>query len=137
MHRGSYQLGESVPLAVLCRNTSQVPADPDACPQVEIFGEGGERASAKLAIQDPAATTGFFAGKLYLSSLFTPGEYTAVYRWDISGTRLESEDTFSVVAGGDGSGAVIALHTYERPQANFLVQQRQDGQMYKGKNPRL
>ncbi len=137
MYRGAYQLGETVGLCVLCRNSAGVPADPDAVVVVDIHGEAGEHVSGRrLPVLDRAATTGLFAGSVYLDDTFAAGEYLAVYRWDISGTRGESTDTFRVVAGGGASGQVVALHHYERPHAEFLVQQRADGNLYKGKNPR-
>jgi hypothetical protein len=46
-------------------------------------------------------------------------------------------DTFEVTPGGDISGVVISQFFYPQPQANFLIQQRSSGNIYKGKGPRL
>lgn len=137
MHLGRKQLGEEVPLTLLCRNSSGVPADPDACPKVDVYSASGKVVSGRsIPILDPAGTTGLFGGRIYLDGTFSAGEHLVVYRYDSGGTRRQEVDHFEVVAGGDSSGQVIALFNYERPHANHLVQQRTSGRLYKGKNPR-
>ncbi len=138
MFLGRFQQGQSLPLILVCENSTGVPTDPTACPDADILNASGTRVSSQaLPILDPAASVGLFAGSVYLGSLYPAGLYSVAYRWDISGTRSERLDTFEIVAGGDASGQVLAITNYERPQANFLVQQRQNSTFYKGKNPRL
>ncbi len=138
MYRGIKQLGEEVPLGVLCRSTSGVPADPDACPRVDVYGPSGQVVAGRgVPILDPAATTGLFQGRIFLDETYGVGTFLVVYRWASSGTPLCETDTFEVAAGGGASGAVIAIYNYERPHANHLVQHRTAGRLYKGKNPRL
>lgn len=138
MNKGRYRLGQEVPLGVLCLNSSGVPVFPDACPSLDLYGPGGKKISGRaLPVLDRLATTGLFAGSVYLDETYTVGDYTVVYRWDVSGVRGSAMDSFRIVAGGDGSGQVIALFDYERPQADHLIQQRTGGSIYKGRNPRV
>ena len=138
MYRGRVQVGKAVLLAVQCRNASRAAVPPDACPTVDVYDSAGKRLAGKaIPILDPAATTGLFAYWLYLSDAYATGRATATYRWTVSTFHGSDLDTFDVLAGGDPSGAVIAQCFFQQPQANFVVQQRDGGRIYKGKNPRL
>lgn len=138
MDLGRYQLGDEVPLPLLCLDTSKRPADPDAAPRVAIYDEaGGAVKDFALPVCDKAETTGWFLGSLFLGSDFAAGHYEAVYRWKVGGNHGGRVDTFEIVAGGSESGQVIALHSYERPHSDFMVQQRTSGRIYKGRNPKV
>lgn len=137
MYLGRYQLGEYVPLRVLCLNGSQVPADPDACPLVDLRSASGKPVSGEgLPVLDKHATTGLFGSGLYLDEAFSEGAYSVQFTWLVGGTLYSSLARFQVAPGGGASGQVIAMCSYERPHARFLVQQRTSGRIYKGRNPR-
>lgn len=138
MHARGYQLGEEVPLTVLCTDAAGSPVDPDACPRATVYPESGTPAADfALPILDAQATTGLFSGRLYLGDDFSEGRYTAVFRWLAGSHHGSSVASFEVLPGGSPTGQVIALYHYERPHAGFLVQQRSSGRIYKGKNPRV
>lgn len=138
MDLGRYQIGDEVPLPLLCLNSSERPADPDEAPRVAVYGgAGGAVADFALPVCDKAETVGWFLGRLYLGGDYAEGHYEVVSRWAVGGTQGGRVDTFEVVAGGAESGQVIAMHSYERPHSNFMVQQRTSGRLYKGRNPRV
>lgn len=135
-----YRLGEEAAFILLCRDASGRPVAPDACPTFDIYSASGKPLAGKGApVLDPAAAPGLFVGRALLGEDFAEGEHTAVFRWvDGSGAHSSSEAfPFRVMPGGDPSGQVIALCDYRRPQANYAVQQRTSGRLYKGKGARL
>jgi hypothetical protein len=139
MDLGSYRLGQEVRLCCLCVDSSGAPAAPDACPAVDVYGDSSKALSARLppAERPASLAPGLFALAVLLDGRFAEGRYRAAFRWDVGGTRGGSEATFEVVGGGGETGQVLALFSYERPQADHLVQQRSSGRLYKGRNPRV
>lgn len=134
---GRYQLGQEVTFLVLCKNASGVPADPDACPKVDVYSPTGKPVSGQgVPILDAQATTGLFSGRVLLDERFATGQYHLVVRYQVTSHHGSEMLLFEVMPGGGATGQVIALYAYERPQATFLVQQRTTGRIYKGKNPR-
>lgn len=137
MHAGRYRLGEEVPLRVLCHSPGGAPAAPDACPRVAVYSAAGRPvADFALPALDAAVAAGLFGGTLFLDERFSAGPYAVLFRWTVSGAAGGQAGRFEVLPGGAGSGQVVALYSYERPHADFLVQQRTSGRIYKGKNPR-
>jgi hypothetical protein len=147
MYRGRYQIGDEIPLSVLCTDHTGKPTDPDACPQLEIYGPTGKVAGGwpgalngggqRMPILDPNATTGFFQSLVFLGSMFSVGQYTATSRWTVGSFNGLQCDTFEIVPGGSDKGNVVALDWYPRPQASFLFHQLDSGRIRPGRNPRL
>jgi hypothetical protein len=138
MYRGRYQQGEEIPLGVLCYDSSGVPTAPDAAPTLEIYSGGSHILPGKaIPALDKAAVTGLFQHKLYLNEHYPAGLYQATYRWTKGGFFGLQTDTFEVMPGGDATGSVVAMTYLERPQASFVLQQRDSGHLFKGKNPRV
>jgi hypothetical protein len=137
MTTGRYQAGDEVPIGVLCTDAGRLPANPDAAPRVAVYDASGHAlADFALPRSDRAATTGLFAGRLFLGGLYPPGHYTLACRWTIGsfhGGRLLS---FQVLPGGGDSGTLTALYHYERPGATHLINERKSGIIMRGRNPR-
>lgn len=136
---GRWQQGEEVPLWVLCVDASGIPTDPDAAPTADIFGPSGVVAHRQLPVQEPAATVGFFQGFVFLSELYPAGRYTVELRWTTGSGAFfgASSAILEVVPGGDPSGQILAMSYYHQPQADYYVQERSSGRIYKGQNPRV
>lgn len=136
---GRWQQGQEAPYWFLCKNASGVPTDPDAVPTVDIYlANTGLIVGAKgVPILDPVPTTGFFAGFVYLNENYPAGLYTLVFRYLISGSRYSDFSTFEVVPGGDPTGQILAMTYFHQPQADYYVQQRSSGRIYRGQNPRV
>jgi hypothetical protein len=133
----AYQLGDEVPILLLCRNGDD-PAYPDAAPRATVYDEDGDAiADFYLPVIDKAEVAGLFLGYVYLGAEYAAGVYTVVSRWQVGLFNGLDAMRFEIVAGGGESGQVIAMHSYERPQSDFIVQQRTSGRLYKGRNPRV
>lgn len=138
MYRGRWQLGQEIPLAVLCVDADETPTNPDAAPFLDVYSTSAKViAGRRLPLLDRNGQRAFFQLNLRLDSRFAAGVYQVVYHYTIGSYLGQVHDTFEVVAGGDADGASIAAYWYERPHADFLVRQLDSGQLVKGKNPRL
>jgi hypothetical protein len=142
MYRGRYQLGTHVPLAVLTVNGSNVPSAPASCPRLEVRTAAGAVVfgDKPVPVQDrygAEVDATVFAYSLFLDGRFAAGLYTATYRYTLGSYEGVVVDEFEVVAGGDGDGAVIAMHYFDRPHAKFVVMQLDGGSLVKGRNPRV
>ncbi len=135
MYRGRFQLGQDVPLGVLCRTAVGTATLPDDPPTLDVWTATAKVKTLLLPIQDRYGQTGLFGTKLFLDVSYATGIYKAEYRWQIGSYHGLEEDTFEVLPGGDGKGAVIALYHWERPHAKFLVQQLTSGALVRGRNP--
>lgn len=141
MYRGRYRQGQEIPLAVLVRDGSGLPAPPDAVPGLDVYGSGGKVLSGKpVPVQDrfgvsPAGA--FFMLNVFLGAAFPAGSYTAVYGWTTGNGVFAggSMDYFDVSAGGDPAGNVLSAYWYERPQAEYVLYQLDSGRLRKGRNP--
>lgn len=138
MYGGIYRLGDEATFRVLCRDSSRVPTDPDACPKLDIYSQSAKVVSGRsIPIKDKAETTGLFELRLLLGPAFAVGRYLATMRYKISSYNGLAVARFDVVEGGGVTGGVISMFAWELPNANYIVQQRTSGQLYKGKNPRV
>jgi hypothetical protein len=70
------------------------------------------------------------------------GVFFALWSFRVGGVLIGSSRTFKVVAdpgntegGSDGSGAIIALHTYERPGVVHVIYETEDGDLVAKQDP--
>jgi hypothetical protein len=134
--RGRRQLGQEAVFDVVATNGDPgVPSWPGSPPVLQVWrGTTLVLSDLKMPKVDPAAV-GLFRRAVFLDDRFSAGHYEAVIRWTSGsylGVRVEP---FTVVAGGDAAGDVIALTHQELPQARFLVYQTTGGRLFRGKNP--
>ncbi len=136
MYLGAYQIGATVPLRLRCRTTADVPVFPDDPPVAHVFdGSNAARSVARMPVEERYTRTGQFHTPLFLGSGYTPGHYTVVYYYAVSGAILSCEDTFEVLLNGSANGAVTAAYFYERPEASYVIQGLEDGSLVKRRNP--
>lgn len=138
MYLGSFQLGEEVTYRVHSRSSAGVPAAPDAAPLAHVYAQDGDsvRTGLKVPSRDYPRIVGLFEGRLQLNEDFEAGMHTIMVTWLVSGVAKGAAYHFTVLPGGDGSGQVTSLYSHPRPNANYIVQGRDSGRIYKGKNPR-
>lgn len=140
MYRGQAQLGEEIYVGVPCRNASRSPALPDESPTMRVYDHTGTLVvSRQIPVQDRYGTTGLFADRLFLGSLFNVGRYFVLYTWTtdsgaFSGAEL---DLFDILTGGDADGQFLSLFFVETAQADFLVGQTNGGILTHNRNPRI
>ncbi len=136
MYLGRFRQGDEV----VCRLTTaagQTPVLPDEPPAVSVYSSAGKKlAGVKVPARDHAVTPGHFEARVRLDERFPAGWYFGVLRWVASGQLGAEAFTFQVLPGGAPTGQVNAMYSFERPQAAYLVQGRDSGQIRKGKNPR-
>lgn len=139
MYLGSYQLGQEVTYRVHSVTSSDEPVAPDAAPLARVYAADGDavRRGLKVPSRDYPRTVGLFEGRLQLDEDFEPGAHTVLVTWKVSGTVKAAQFSFTVLPGGNGSGQVTSLYSHPRPNANYVVQGRDSGRIYKGKNPRV
>jgi hypothetical protein len=138
MHLRAYRLGDEVPFLLLCRNGAGTPTDPDEVPRLSIYAASGSPVQdLRMPVHEDDATLGLFKLDVFLGAEYDAGFYRAVARYYLSASPRTQEYSFEVVAGGDPTGQVISMHPFERPHADFIVQQRTSGQTFKGRSPRL
>jgi hypothetical protein len=138
MWLGCFQLGETVPCLLRTRDAASTPTLPEDTPQIVVWRGATDVYRGEMPILDRQAVTGLFSLPLFLDGTFTTGHYAIQYRWVLDGGYIGSEqDSFQIVAGGHASGAVVSMYFYERPEARFLVQSTEAGEILPGKNPRI
>lgn len=136
MYLGRYQLGQSVPLRVLCRSSSQPPVDPANAPQYRVVSSSGVVATGQMPLLDPDQTGQLFQYLLFLNSTYSTGYYSVSYVYDAGNfEEVDLGDTFEVIPNGNVAGAVNSLAWYERPEAKFLIGRTDSGILYSGRNP--
>ena len=65
------------------------------------------------------------------------GRYRVAYRYTAGSFVGLALDSFDVAPGGDPSGPVVSLFSYDRPEARYVVAQTADGTLIQGRNPRI
>jgi len=135
MNLGRFQLGQFVTLGLSTVNTVGVPTAPDAAPMATITTPGVVAgAPFKLAMNGgPLA----FALSIQLGLAYGLGTFSVTYTYSVNGAALTGGDTFTVIAGGDPGGGIIAMAYYERPEAGYVVTQLTSGRIVQGRNPSL
>jgi len=138
MFLGDFQLGRTVILDVQTTNASGTPTVPDDAPTCRIYSAAGALVQSKLMpVVEPEQVTGLFGLPVFLGLEFATGYYLVLLRWAISGTTYAEARSFRIVAGGDVEGAVVDMHWFQRPHANYLVHVLESGYVRKGQNPSL
>lgn len=134
---GRYTLGQEVPIQVETVDGAGLPTTPVDAPRADVWSATTKIETVRVPIIDKSLGTTRFATLLLLGSAYSTGHFQVVKRWTIGLTQFTAIDTFEIVAGGGEGGAVVSMVTYERPEAVYIVQHRQDGKIVRGRNPRL
>lgn len=138
MYRGRAQLGQTVSLLLLCRSAVGTASLPDSPPVMKIYGpSGGAVRNKEMPILERYAQSGLFHYPLFLNADFSPGQYHVLYYFRVGADYGIEEDHFEVVAGGNQDGEITAMHFYQRPHADFIVQGLESGKIVHGRNPRV
>ncbi len=134
---GKFQLGATVPLYLGCNDGTGALTVPDLPPQAKIFNGTTLVESKLMPIEDRYILTGWFRATLFLGRLYSTGFYTVVYYYSTGSEATHGVDTdnFEIVGGGNVNGAVVGTYFYSRPEANYIVQGLESGQIIKGRNP--
>ena len=132
---GGYQLGRTVPLYLQCKQPGNIMAVPDSPPQMKVFSGSTLIEQHLMPITDRYILNGLFRYTLFLGRLYATGYYQVVYYYEISGTPYADTETFQVIDNGSVIGAVNSTYFYDRPEAQYIVQGTETGEILKGRNP--
>lgn len=141
---GTFHLGETIVLRFVTTNASEVPTVPnisvDGAPLVQVHGTSGLIDFGAVQRWLPYAddrfqVTALFAYKLKLDSKFAAGHYRVLYFWQLGSYQGIEVDYFTIVPGGNASGAVVGLYALNIPTGRNLVMHLDGGFIVKGRNP--
>ena len=140
MWAGRKRLGEFLTLGVSCVSPSnhRLAVTPDAAPQITILQPGG--AVAVAARPMPAwgnGKVGQFGFGEFLGSAYAVGNYLALITYAVSGTHMVATRLFSVIEGGNAAGAYTSLAWYDRPEAQYLVGNLENGTLQYNSQPNI
>lgn len=138
---GEYFLGQWVEIPVVCSNTSEVESNPTSAPVLNIYKANATPVTGyddvTMAPFAQGERTGYFNRSVFLNSNFSAGKYIAHIAYTVSGSNKAEVHYFEVVAGGNASGAYIALWYYPRPHAKYIVGQLDTGTLEMRRGPKL
>lgn len=136
---GDFQLGDRLPIKVLCTNAAGLPISPDEAPTASFYAAGSATAAFSVALPaaDPTDATGLFLLAVHLDGRLSEGNYAVQLAWTVSGSPRAELRKFTVIPGGNKDGAVVAMYHYRRPHADFLIQQTDGRKLLRGANPTI
>jgi hypothetical protein len=88
-----------------------------------------------MPINDRYVFSGLFRRTQFLGRLYAVGMYQVVYYYSVSGAPMAETDCFEIVGGGGNLGSVVSTYFYDRPEAKFVIQGLESGEILKGRNP--
>ena len=98
---GFVTLGDTLRLALQCRNSSDVPTAPDAAPTWAIYGDSDTSLlTGSLGASDADSKTGFRTGDAAITSgngFVSGGRYTIRFAYAISSSARAAVATFGVL----------------------------------------
>jgi hypothetical protein len=133
---GNYQLGQTVPLTLVVRDSLGRSALPDVIPTVAIYDANYDAVfAANPYPSDPQGSPSVFAYPLKLGSAYVLGKFFVVFRYSVGGVSNLTLQTFTVVGGGDAGGNMISLYSLDRPEARYVLGQLSGGSLVQGRKP--
>lgn len=140
VYLGRFQVGQTVPVSLLCVNRSGVPARPDAPPLIRIYRLYPTNVlwyKSQLApIHDKAGAVSMFRLDLFLAANeFHAGRFACLAFYTAEGLDQVEEAHFEVVDGGNELGVVVGMQYWDRPEADYVVSLSEKGTLRAGRNP--
>ena len=135
MNLGRYRSGQTVTLFLTTENPAAAAALPDAAPSFSVFGPTGTKLLTAAMPLWGASLAPTFHYPLFLDATFVAGRHLLTYHYNNAGFFGLEEDEFEVAPGGNPQGAALAMHFFHRPEADFVLQQKESGLVVRGKNP--
>jgi len=136
MEGGRYHIGGEAAMAVLTKDSSGVPTNPDSAPTYSIYNSAGTPiiANRKMPPVEKLQVTGQFGCGQFLGYEFSEGTYMVLYKWTIGGFNGAEIENIEVLPG-DGGGDNIAMAILRKPHATFVLRQLTSGKLAAGRNP--
>lgn len=139
MFIGRYQLGKEVTYTFITTSPAKVPLAPTNAPTASVLDAAGNdvRTGLKVPSRDYPRITGLFEGRIFLNDDFAVGQYTIHITWANSGSTYTQSLVFEVMPGGRSSGQITSMINHPRPNADYIINARDSGLIFKGKNAQV
>lgn len=140
MNLGRRELGEWLPIYLVCRSGPLVEAAPVVAPAYSIYPGDSDTPLESDVTMPPInrdELTGHFLAHHRLGPKFSTGHYRVLKEWTVGTNSFAETDSFEIVGGGSSKGAYVGLFWYERPHAKYLIGQLDDGTIERRPSPRL
>lgn len=134
MYLGEFQLGDMLPVSMWCLS-GDTPTNPDAIPNVTVWSTTAIVETVSIPIFDQNNITGFFRHLLNLDGKYSTGKHTVISRYTMSGVEKVEKSDFEIIAGGDASGAGIAMEYFRPGIPAYVLYQADTGVLLRKKNP--
>ena len=141
---GRYVTGQSIPLSLCSRNASGVPTMPDSIPVAELYDSAGSQVGSDIELaswdryarDSSGANNAIFQRRFLLTSSFSAGPYSVLYKWTISAVVYKATDNFVVSYASDADGTVIGLFSVPTTTGLLVQWDTESGKIEFGRNPR-
>ncbi len=141
---GKYVVGQSIPLMLCSRDANGAPTMPDSVPVAEIYDSAGSQVGSDIELASFArydrdtsgANNAFFRRRFRLTSSFSAGGYSVLYKWVVSGTTYKQTDNFVVSYASDADGTVIGLFGVPLEGQQGAHWDTESGKIELGRGPR-
>jgi len=141
---GRYLVGQSIPLSFCSRNASGVPTMPDAVPVAELYDSAGSQVGSDIelasvdryAVDTSGANNALFQRRFRLTSGFSAGRYSVLYKWTVSAVAYKQTACFDVLYASDADGTVIGLFGVPLGGQQGVHWDVESGKIEFGRNPR-
>ena len=140
MYLGRYFLGQTVHITVRTVDTNGTPTAPENPPYIDFRSDSALAVQVQVPILDRYVVTGLFVYPLRFKSSFSTGRYSATHFYRVTGGNAYNGmevDYFEIVAGGDSDGAIVTQDYWQRPEASYLIQQTESGNINLKRNPAI
>jgi hypothetical protein len=95
MYLGQYQLGDRLPIRVLCSDADDLPVEPDEAPRACVRNVSGVAVpDLWLPPLDRTSAPGLFQYPLHLDARFATGYYVAEISWKAGGNPRATACSF-------------------------------------------
>lgn len=132
MNTKRYQLGDYLPLLLQTTNGSGTPTAVATEPVTAKIYDSAENlvATVNLGLHNNSQLAHLYRGRWLIT---TSGYLIVTYAWN-TGSAFKKSDLVYVAGGGHATGPVVALFSFRRPEADYVMMQTASGSVYQGRN---
>jgi hypothetical protein len=140
MYIGTFQQGDWIPIPLL--TGTAWPLDSSGVrtiPTLTVINESQDLVLRDEEVPPAGLTTGMHALIRQATAEFSVGRYVGIIKWNTGGVSNNRHElvTFTVVAGGNPVGALVGLHFYRGPNADYLLTMSDSGTIESRKGPQV
>lgn len=134
---GRKKLGQKLSLVIVTKDNTDVPTQPDAAPEADIYFGETLVETVKMPILERYKTSWTFGVPVFLGGKYSLGNHMIVFRYAFSTVKYQQFGYFEIRGGGSATGPVIAMAEYNKPAGQFLLTHGEDGNLRYYRNPEI